>query len=240
MTLQFITIIRNPRSSVHSAGIRKVVCMQRENLRSEKAFVKGNKRDANEWDLNNLECILYLWVDYFNLKFFKDQPVPKPFITFERTTVTNFGQYVPKRNAFGVKENININKAHLNRPLWGILSTLLHEMVHSWQALYGKPSKSWFHNKEFHGKMAQFGILCNGKGLHTGICGPFVSLLKERGVKLDYNYQSEGIIKIPSIPKPKGKSKLKKWSCGCTNIRVAVIDLQARCLKCGELFKLIS
>ena len=34
------------------------------------------------------------------------------------------------------------------------------------------------------------------------------------------------------------KSKLKKWTCGCTNVRVAVSDFRARCLKCGNEFKL--
>jgi hypothetical protein len=37
---------------------------------------------------------------------------------------------------------------------------------------------------------------------------------------------------------PKGKSKLKKWSCGCTNIRVAVRSLEAKCLKCGNKFEI--
>ena len=34
------------------------------------------------------------------------------------------------------------------------------------------------------------------------------------------------LIVIPINPKPtkKGSSKLKKWTCGCTNIRVAVKD----------------
>jgi hypothetical protein len=52
--------------------------------------------------------------------------------------------------------------------------------------------------------------------------------------------QSDGIIILPPKVKPKGKSKLKKWSCGCTNIRVAVKEFEAKCLKCGNVFELAS
>jgi len=68
-----------------------------------------------------------------------------------------------------IRENINLNRAHLDRPFWTILATLLHEMTHSWQAFYGKPSNSWFHNKEFRLKLETFGIACNEKGCHTRV-----------------------------------------------------------------------
>jgi len=46
------------------------------------------------------------------------------------------------------------------------------------------------------------------------------------------------LIVIPINPKPpkKGSSKLKKWTCGCTNIRVAVKDAEIQCLKCKNQF----
>jgi len=34
----------------------------------------------------------------------------------------------------------------------------------------------------------------------------------------------------------RGESKLEKWTCGCTYVRVAVADFQALCLKCGKVF----
>jgi hypothetical protein len=113
-------------------------------------------------------------------------------------------------------------------------------MTHSWQAMYGKPSKSWFHNKQFQSKMLESGIFCNSQGCHLGVGDPFVSLLKKHGVVFNHALDVGGIIKISPNSKPKGKSKLKKWSCGCTNIRVAVRQLQAKCLKCGNKFELFS
>ena len=128
---------------------------------------------------------------------------------------------------------------HQNMWRGPILTTLVHEMTHSWQALYGKPSNSWFHNKEFLLKMLEFGITCNSTGCHLGLGDPFVYFLRQHGIVFDHvtELEPDGILKIPPKAKPKGKSKLKKWTCGCTNIRVAVKDFAAECLKCGNKFE---
>lgn len=200
--------------------------------------INKNERRTHDWALNDLADELYWWVDFFNIVYFKDQPVPVPALSFERTRITSLGNYVIRKNSFGIPENINLNSAHLNRPMWELLATLLHEMTHSWQAMYGKPSNSWFHNKEFQLKMMNFGIVCNSKGCHSGVGDPFVYLLKKHGIifNLDSKTESDGIRKIPTRAKLKGQSKLKKWSCGCANIRVAVKDFKAKCLNCGKDF----
>jgi hypothetical protein len=235
-TLQFTTAT-DLRSFARSAGIRKETVMQRQINESINIAIMDNEKSAHDWGLNQLAWELYWWVDFFNVAFFKNQPVPVPAISFERTKVTNLGHYVIGRNAFGIKENININRAHLNRPLWDILITLIHEMTHSWQALYGNPSNSWFHNKEFQLKMLEFGIICNSKGYHQGVGDPFVYLLKKHGIVFNQTMEPDGTIKIPPKAKTKGKSKLKKWTCGCTNVRVAVKDFEAKCIKCGNKFE---
>ena len=216
--------------------------MQKQSNESINIAIMDNEMSAYDWGLNELAWELYWWVDFFNVALFKHQPVPVPAISFERTKVTNLGHYVIGRNAFGIKENININSAHLNRPLWDILTTLVHEMTHSWQALYGKPSNSWFHNKEFQLKMLEFGIICDSKGRHQGVGDPFVCLLKKHGIVFNRatELEPDGILKIASKARPKGKSKLKKWTCGCTNVRVAVKDFDAKCLKCETKFELSS
>jgi hypothetical protein len=147
--------------------------------------IMENELEAHDWVLCDLSCELYWWVSFFQIAFFKHQPVPIPALSFERNAIRTLGHYVIGRNAFGVRENININSRHLNRPLWDILATLLHEMVHSWQAIYGTPSKSWFHNKEFRLKMLEFGILVNNKGRHNGVTDPFVFMLKKHGINPD-------------------------------------------------------
>ena len=214
--------------------------MQRQLNERINIAIMENEKDAHDWALNDLASELYWFVDFFNIAFFKGQPVPVPAISFERTNINNLGHYVLGRNSLGLLENININRVHLNRPLYDILATLIHEMCHAWQKIYGTPSKSWFHNKEFQFKMLELGIICDNKGCHLGLGDPFVFMLKKHSISFTNMFDLDGFIKIPPKAKPKGKSKLKKWTCGCTNIRVAISDLEAKCLKCGNMFELVS
>jgi hypothetical protein len=110
-------------------------------------------------------------------------------------------------------------------------------MTHVWQVLYGKPSNSWYHNKEFCSKLLECGIACGKSGRDYGVKDPFVFLLNRHGIVLNHLTDSYGLIRIPPITRPKGKSKLKKWSCECTNVRVAVKDFQAKCIRCGNYFE---
>ena len=202
--------------------------------------IRENEKTITDWALSDLAKALYWWTDIFNMEFFKDQPVPVPAISFEKAKTGSLGHYIIGRNAFGIRENININRVHLDRPLWGILATLFHEMCHSWQASYGSPSNSWFHNKEFREKMLEMGIVVNGKGCHLGVQDSFVSILKKHGVKVSGEQNPDGMIKFPPKDKPKGKSKLKKWTCGCQIVRVGKATFEATCDICGSKFELVE
>lgn len=202
--------------------------------------IRENEKMVTDWPLSDLAKELYLWTDIFNITFFKEHPVPVPAISFEKSKVGSLGHYVIGRNGFGVRENININRVHLDRPMWDILATLLHEMVHSWQGTYGNLSNSWFHNREFRLKMAELGILVTEKGCHVAVGDPFVSLLREHGVKVSGEQSPDGMIKFPPKVKPKGKSKLKKWTCGCQIVRVGKATFEATCDICGSKFELVE
>ncbi len=200
-----------------------------------------NEKSVTDWSLYDLAWDLYWWSDFFNIRFFKDEPVPVPAISFESTRVTTLGHYVLGRNSFGIRENININRKHLNRPMWDILATLLHELCHSWQNMYGSPSNSWFHNKEFRNKLSDMGIFCDEKGCHIGVGDPFVHILRQHAVEFNLEKTDKGNLKIPPQPKKKGKSKLKKWSCGCgQNVRVGTKEFHATCDLCREPFVLVE
>lgn len=212
--------------------------------------IMENELSATDWSLNNLAWELYWFVQLFQIAFFKDQPVPIPALTFERTRVNTLGHYRIGRNDFAVREQINLNKIYLNRPLWNILSTLFHEMVHSWEYIYvpeEKRTKSWYHSKAFRNKMLEFGIICNNNGSHAGVDykGKFVMTLIQHSVSFqelpDFKTVSgSSIIPIDPKPKKKGKSKLKKWTCGCQNVRVGKQKFSATCDLCGNRFKLES
>ena len=199
------------------------------------------KNENDLWKHNDLAWELHWWFDFFNIAFFKAQPVSVPVFSL-KTRESKSVYYLLGKETIGIRDNYNLNRFHFNRPLWENLLMLLHQMTHSWQAMHGKPSKSWFHNKEFRSKMMQFGIICNTKGCHLGLVDPFVFLLNKHGIVFDRSImqRSDKITKLPKKVKLRGKSKLKKWSCGCTNIRVAVGNFKAKCLSCGNSFELTA
>jgi hypothetical protein len=213
--------------------------------------IKENEKESSDWALNTHAWELYWWISLFNITFFKDQTVPTPALSFENTDCRVMGHFVIGRNAFGLRNNININRKYLDFPYWVIISTLLHELCHVWEYTYvdeKKRTHNWYHKKAFRDKMLSFGILCNNKGQHVEYLpsGRFVSLLKQHAVEIQQPKGSQinyfEAISIDQQPetKPKGRSTLKKWECGCTVVRVGKKEFAAKCLKCGETFRLAN
>lgn len=201
--------------------------------------IMDNELSATDWELFELAWEVRWWLDFFNIAFFREQPVPLPVISFQRTRITNLGSYRIGRNSMGLRENINLNRAHLSRPLWEILSTLLHELCHVFEYQYFEESartNNWYHKKGFRKKLASFGIITDNRGVHLSVTDPFVHLLRQHGVVFEKWERPGKTISLPKRTKPKGKSKLKKWACACTNVRVGIKDFEAQCLKCGERF----
>jgi len=208
--------------------------------------IMDNELNAIDWEMWGLAQELYWWVHLFQAAFFKGQPVHLPALTFEKTRVNTLGHYRIGRNDFAVKEQINLNRLYLTRPLHSVLSTLLHEMAHSWEFTYVPEemrTKSWYHSKAFRDKMAEFGILTNTNGSHAGMDynGTFVFILKQHGVsfaEFDISGLAKGntVIPIDSAPKKKGKSKLKKWTCGCQIVRIGKREFYATCDICNNKF----
>lgn len=125
-----------------------------------------------------------------------------------------------------------LNTKHLNRPVADLLATLLHELLHEWQELHGKPSSSKYHNVEFRQKAESFGLVIDKWGHNVAVVpGPFTELLARYGV------DPTSVLKIPPEPaRTPEASKMKKCSCRCTNVRCAV-ELHATCLSCGAAFE---
>lgn len=76
--------------------------------------IKENEKESSDWALNTHAWELYWWISLFNITFFKDQTVPTPALSFENTDCRVMGHFVIGRNAFGLRNNININRKYLN------------------------------------------------------------------------------------------------------------------------------
>lgn len=74
-------------------------------------------------------------------------------------------------------DEIALNPATLHRGDHIVLATLVHEMVHLWQAHFGKPSRNAYHNKEWAIKMQAVGLQPSTTGAIGG---------KETGQKVSH------------------------------------------------------
>jgi hypothetical protein len=203
--------------------------------------IRKIETNTKEWKFSNLSEQLYIWFDRFNERFFQNVLKP-PVISFEKTSSRTLGHYVLGRNAFGLKWNININRQYSGSQLVNILAILLHEAIHLWQEEFGKKkgkrNYNNYHNIEFRTKAKLIGIPCSNYGATLCLQDPFVSFLREHGISVDCNAVSNGESGRKLFDPILGNSKLKKWSCGCTNVRVAIADFRAKCLKCNNEFQL--
>jgi len=91
-----------------------------------------------------------------------------------------------------------------------------------------------YHNRQFRNKALLYGLVVDERGYHVGIRpGFFTNLISQYGVgTASLKAPAEHVFKLGR----RGHSKMRKWRCGCTNVRCAV-QLAARCFKCGLEFK---
>ena len=198
-------------------------------------------------------AFLYEHVDFMRAEFFGGQ-VPQVVLSFEVTDRRTLGHYHLKRNCLGVRWALNLNPVHLARPVYEVLSTLLHELAHAWQHEHGTPSKPPHHNREFRERCEAFGIPTDKGGHDLGVRHgtPFEDYCRRHGITFppppgapgpaaDVSGQPGPSPLLPVPPaRPKG-SKMKKWTCPCgVNVRVAIANFQATCNKCGGPFRLVG
>lgn len=108
--------------------------------------------------------------EHFNKNLF-DGALPKCLITFQREKNT-MGYLSSKR--FMNKHGDKIDELALNPAYFGIIpiqetmKTIVHEMTHLWQAHFGKPSRSGYHNAEFAKKLEEIGLMPSDTGRPGG------------------------------------------------------------------------
>lgn len=128
--------------------------------------------------------------DHFNKALFRGR-LPQCLITLQRKA-SCYGYFCPKR--FVAREGelyadeIAMNPEFFVRSIEEVLSTLVHEMVHLWQAHFGSPGRGRYHNGEWADQMEALGLQpTDGNGKRTGDHmshtiiegGPFAKACKE-------------------------------------------------------------
>lgn len=195
--------------------------------------LREHESSVGDWYLKSAVKYLYRFFDLFNAQWFA-QGLPQAVISFKKTRVTTLGHYRFGRNEFGLKHEINLNSQYMERPFCQILATLLHEMIHLEEDLRGiKPGKSSGnrHSRFFLERSRMIGIPSDARGYSLGMFEPFAGFVTLHGVEIIA--EKEGVRKFK-----KGSSNLRKYSCGCTNVRVGSKKFSAVCRLCGKEFRL--
>jgi len=214
-----------------------------------KTAVRRNAECETTWEYHDLAKRLYTFTDIFRDRLIQpvlrpDSPVlPSPVIGFEDFNVRALAYYRLGKNAYGIDDEIILNTKHLDRPMYSILETLLHEQLHLWQQRHGEhPVKRNYHNEEFVGKAESLGLHPFPiVGFHWKPAdGLFEELMLEYGIGkpeeiwiVDTEEKREWW-QDPETRKA-GRSTLSKWQCPeCQlNIRVGVQrDIELACLPC--------
>lgn len=110
--------------------------------------------------------------DYYNRTLFSDQ-LPPCLMTLQCRSKRTFGYFSHQRfrslRDGRLAAEIAMNPVHFERrAVSDVLSTLAHEMVHLWQAHFGTPSRSRYHNKEWGRKMESVGLMPSNTGTPGG------------------------------------------------------------------------
>lgn len=103
---------------------------------------------------------------FFNERLFESQ-LPRCLITFQRQSrlmgYVSFDRWKNKHN--DSIDELAINPEYFAHfPLTDIFQTLCHEMVHVWQAHFGSPTRSGYHNREWSDKMKSIGLMPSSTG----------------------------------------------------------------------------
>lgn len=178
--------------------------------------------------------------DFFNKRHFEGKLTPCIFSFFPQPPNGNtLGHYQPATwdirelseslKAIIYPEIIFYADLCLERGVNQCLQTLLHEMVHHWQHLFGKPGT--IHNAEWHAKARSCGLATKGNKGYTTPTPDFKAQLAA------FNARVEG---IPfRRAKLRKAGKMKKWVCSCGyGVRIGRQEFNAKCLDCGEKFEL--
>ena len=110
--------------------------------------------------------------DHFNLELFGGQ-LPACLITLQHKDCRTYGYFSAARFARHdgavTADEIALNPLHFaTASVEEVLQTLVHEMVHCWQAHFGTPSRGSYHNKEWAAKMEAIELLPSDTGAPGG------------------------------------------------------------------------
>lgn len=182
--------------------------------------------------------------DYFNSELFSGK-LPQCLITMQRGKKFRgffFQDRFTHRKDKNTTCEIALNPEHfLQRSDSEILSTLVHEMVHLQQYIFGTPGRRGYHNLQFANWMEDVGLIASDTGLPDGkkTGQSMAHYIKEGGVfeRACTSLEAQGFkISWADAPQPapkKNKTNRSKYVCpGCDTQAWAKPDIALICGNC--------
>lgn len=207
-----------------------------------------HQRGEQEWDYHFLAGTLDAWYERLDRHF--GLALPRvPLRLDPRIRHTCAGYFRAGHNEFGLACEIAVRVPPATGlaalDLGDVIGTLLHELLHLKQELTGVPGKDNYHNVAFRRLAAGVGLVVDARGRQAyEPDGAFLDLLRTHGIAPPAAAAAPRGVAAgtvpPTSPSPvrvaPRRSRLAKWTCGCTNVWVGVRVLYARCDRCGGRF----
>lgn len=189
------------------------------------------------WSLQKEIALLQEWSVRFIVQF--GLGIVALALRVEKLPKKTLGTHRSGHNGQGLLNEITLSIEHVMSPhLWDVLGTLLHELLHAWQAAHGKagPERKGEHNAEFIAKARECGLIVEKDGTQGYLPdSPFVELLREMGVDVP---EFHGKPILPQREEKPGKSKHVRYECPCGQAAncAAKGGFEATCRRCGKDF----
>lgn len=187
--------------------------------------------------IQELERLFIAFAPLFN------REMPLPVITIQsKGRKQAAGWFVAEKWSDGGRNGrlpeINICAEHLARSPEDIAEVMLHEMCHYANCLDGIQDCTvrQYHNLHFKEKCDEIGLICEKSSRRGWSKTSLSDELREAVDALNIDADAFSIFRVDQSAK-KPETKMKKWRCGCTTIRAAVL-VEATCNRCNLEFKL--
>ena len=150
--------------------------------------------------------------DHFNKELFGERRTPVMFTLTRRTGAHGYFHAEQFKHRDGdATHEIALNPNTMDRDIRAVLATLVHEMTHLEQELYGKPSKGGHHNMEWANLMLAVGLTPTDTGNEGGkMTGRKVTHMIDEGGPFDVAFQDLMPFDIPYFTQPRDKAEKKK------------------------------
>lgn len=193
---------------VHAYGVYRANTFPEEKRKSETSTTSKDDllnqvlaqhgAEADDWYFQETLSFLHLWADRFNNNFLNGKLLSAA-ISLSPDRWRRLGWFLYGRDGLALNYRVNLNTLHLTRKTEEVLATLLHELLHLEEYLFGKPGKHNYHNKAFRLRCEELGIPCDSRGYRLGMCEPFISLLRyyRIPVEVPINWRIIEIIQNP-------------------------------------------